>query len=365
MKLFLFFLLISRTNSLLCVTNSDSIRFSIKSFNSTDFEDAIHEKLSASKNAQVCRVTLTINTLTDIFEVKFTHVSLEGKTVSINHSKLVTTFTLSTTNSSTHIELIYVCDAKDNCDVDFTFSRYLFMINQNYNDLQRKLTRLIGKQNKPSNFECVKQAPQSEIISCTIGACKTTLEIYQFSTKKKFGGCESKKVEQPFVSIKTSANFTNNTLTHAVAYTCMTTRCNTESTTNTIIHLIQTLYDASSILYGLEKNISTNEIITTTSSSLETEHLVENIQSSLSTTEHLVENIQSSLSTTEHLLENIQSSLATIESIDTTDTSRTVSSILSSHVESTAFMNTNTATVRYCKLSILSKFLFLFAFLLS
>ena len=60
-----------------------------------------------TKELEVCWVELRIKTIEHKFEVQLDQITWESKYMSVNHPKLITTFTLNVKNSSTVSELTH------------------------------------------------------------------------------------------------------------------------------------------------------------------------------------------------------------------------------------------------------------------
>lgn len=266
-QLFVYFLLISVSNQLLCVLEiSKTIKFSTLSPNKTGFEEMIKNKEAVNREYRACKVVLTMNYFEQHFQVEFSHVSPEDETNGIESPKLTTIITLDSDKPSITSELSYICMKEDNCDRDFVLNRYLSLINQNYTDLHIQLAELLVKENNYP-IKCFTNSSQTKANSCPQkSACRGHFKINQlerWTISEYIAECAGMTRNSTTVQITTLSSTKYSSLTHFIYYTCKSNLCNNQIISNNIADLLKTWFD---VLYIFYESIST----TTTSTAIRT-----------------------------------------------------------------------------------------------
>jgi hypothetical protein len=127
MKLLIFFLLISSSDQLSCISRKNSFNFSTAGSNTTEFENILKVLQPIDSQIMECQVELRLSYTQHLLEVIFNSNHSTGNPNSVESHRLITTFTLDP-QPSIASELSYTCSTKEACDRDFVLDRFFWLL---------------------------------------------------------------------------------------------------------------------------------------------------------------------------------------------------------------------------------------------
>jgi len=261
MKLILFFLLISSSESLTCITDSlQKFQFSTSPLNTTNIEKIINQRVFRVFIAE-CQVQLIMHHDKQLLEIISIPVYSNGAPSFSSDPEMIVTFTSNHYNSSIVSELEYACSSSS-CDRDFIRKRYLLLVEKDYTDLRSNLTKLLVKE-KNSPFTCINMSSIDYIQLCHSMTCTAAFSISCFGGFVNNGwkyGCA--RNDQNLAVLRISTIYAKPLgFIHAVYYTCTYNECNHNSTTISIYNIIQTSVYVFNIL--IDSNINVTDALRT------------------------------------------------------------------------------------------------------
>ena len=252
MKLILFFLLISSSESLTCITDSlQKFQFSTSPLNTTNIEKIINQRVFRVFIAE-CQVQLIMHHDKQLLEIISIPVYSNGAPSFSSDPEMIVTFTSNHYNSSIVSELEYACSSSS-CDRDFIRKRYLLLVEKDYTDLRSNLTKLLVKE-KNSPFTCINMSSIEGTQLCYNTTCTAAFSISlvtSISNKLWSYGCADNN--QNLAVFRMTEIFYRQKwfwFTRDFSYTCMYDKCNDNSTTMSIYNFMETSFNISNILVG-------------------------------------------------------------------------------------------------------------------
>jgi hypothetical protein len=198
-----------------------------------------------NNNGTICRVELTLNYQEYYLEVIFDPVRLTGGSISVEHPKLITTFTLDSYSSSIVSVLIYGCLRDDICDRDFVRDHSLRLLNQNHDLAQHEFTKLLIKR-KDFPIKCFTESSKSNLKQCKGEVCNAEIKTEEFIIPKYMINtvqCGAKDKRSTIVRITTSySDYKKCELQYNIFYTCMYHGCNNKTIVYNVFNITYTFY---------------------------------------------------------------------------------------------------------------------------
>lgn len=252
MKLILFFLFISSSEQFKCLTtNFEKFQFSTSPLNQRNIENIINREIPFNENITWCQVQLIMNYDKQILEIISNPFYSSGfPNFSVVPTAMVT-FTLNNDQASTIIEQEYACRSSF-CDREFIRRHYLWIVDNNFTDMEENLSKLLVKENN-SPLICINNFMREHTEMCNNTACTAQYSISlweDLSQQRPSRGYAGNNQNLTILRITTTFFEKMNEITQNIYYTCTYNECNNNSTTNAIHNLIQTSFSLSCILYG-------------------------------------------------------------------------------------------------------------------